>query len=137
MKLNTSYNISFSKLLDELLKNGGNFLCHCAEEIIYDLNSEVTAHWPKVSSKQTYDELRRIMPNHIRHLEHDQVVTRTLNNWTKNMPDSVQLLIDLGTLLSFRVEFLTWAIEKFGDQEITFYVECTEYDSLRRSPIED
>lgn len=151
MPIAKSHKISFSTLLAALREHGDNFICHSAEGVIYDAanaaespkltydehgrimpaeaiiyNSHNSSQWPRVDTKQTYDELRRIMPDHIRELSYEKVIAQTLNNWVINMPEVVKKELDLGTLRGFRIEFLKWAIDKFGDQEITFHVERAE-----------
>ena len=124
MAFTKSNRLPLSSLLQEMENHGGNFLCHTAEEIIYEKNYQagVSSYWPNVCPKQTYDELKRIMPEHILDLEVEDVVSGSLNTWAKNLPEKVDYHLNNSSLMQFRISFLKWAISTFGDQEINFHV---------------
>jgi hypothetical protein len=114
--------LKLSDLIIGLQNN--NFICHSAEDFI-SRKRGVPSWSIHVSSVKCNSELHRIMPRHIRHSKKMYERTThlgTLNDWAKYLPIDLKIAKD-GDMAQFRIQFLQWAIKKFGDQEIVFYLD--------------
>lgn len=111
----TAFPIKLSKLLKKMEKKPKlEFICHAAEKIFHK-KMQVTGF--SAVTSQTFSEFKRLFPQHIKKTQN----SCALMYWTKNLPKHLDpsVLDDR----QFRMEFLKWAIEKYGDQEIIFHFE--------------
>lgn len=114
----TELPIKMSKLLKKMKKKQDlRFICHTANKI-FKKKSGVTGF--DAMTNQTFNEFRRLMPNHIK----TKLDSVSLCNWTKNLPNHLKAQYPIPDNRQFRIDFLTWAIEKYGDQEIVFHFRC-------------
>jgi len=108
--------IKMSKLLKKFKKKPRlEFLCHAAKKIH---KKKTGIENSTVRTSSTFDGLKRIMPDFIADNRNGIV----LQDWVRDLPADLQMLQGNSDDREFRIQFLTWAIEKFGDQEINFEV---------------
>ena len=108
------YPIKLSKILKRFEKKPKMaFICHAAERIY---KKKTGIQNPTVKTSSTFEELKRIMPAYITKSQSSSV----LQDWVVDLPDHLDRLKYSGDDREFRIEFLHWAINEFGDQEINF-----------------
>lgn len=91
------------------------YICHAARWLYCQQNSIPDDERFEADSDHTHQELRQMMPAYIR----DEAYDSTLTSWTRNMPSHLRLSLCPGRR-TYRMKFLRWAINKFGDNTITF-----------------
>jgi len=119
-KPHSPFPIKMSKLLKKMEKKPHiEFLCHAAEKI-FKKKAGVKGY--TAVTDQTFSELRRLFPNHIKREQNSSAMCY----WVKNMPAHLK---NSGLMdnREFRIEFLKWAIQKYGDQEIVFHFEAGDW----------
>lgn len=114
--------IRLSKLLKRLQKNNNvHYICHAANKI-FKKKTGIKSY--RALPDQTFVEFKRILPNYIRKRPN----SLSLAHWTKNLPTHLK---EQGSLpddaRQFRIEFLTWVIQKYGDMELMFhFTKCAD-----------
>ena len=107
--------IKLSKLRKIVIDNNAQFLCHA-------LAHSIRKKWDNYVADEDvlFQEIKRVIGPHYIH----NVKRAFLSDWLKNVPGHLRISMkyhnsDDGAIRTkFRVKFLTWVINKFGDQEI-------------------